>query len=846
ALQFINISGAIQATGSTQSLAAPIPASGPDAFVAGGWFHVAATYNGSANTPDNFKLYWTRLDPGRTRANLILTSSMLADLGGTTLSFGAGNDYRTSGTGNTSNLEGAIDEVRISRIARPAEAFLFIAPDTDHDGLADPWEILHFRERPSESDPEILAKYDGLADPDGDTFDNETEETAGTDPMDPTHTPLDVDRDGYQDAWELATFGTTAFGPGDDPDRDGFTTAEELTAGTDPADPRSNPDDTDADGLPDAVEIPLFGDLLQGPDDDYDQDGATNQAELSAGTNPTDPREYPLVSFIPVTDANPATDENGYAGSAINSIAFAQNNLITVGNQQFIAYYRRHATDAAHPDNNRVLVARRTPDSGLWEIFPTNFTSFNINDTHNVISMAIDGDGILHMSWGMHGNALLYARSDAPVTGPAPIRMVSLGTAGMTGQENGVTYPKFQTLPDGDVVFLFREGGSGSGDWFLHRYNTATDRWAPVHADGSGVSQPLLLGRGDIPDNCFYPDRLTLGPDGMLHLAGVFRYNSDSPAKESGYQTNHRYVYLRSPDGGTTWQRSDGSTIDLPVVEAAWFKDLGASHVPEIIEDIPEGHSNMNESGMTTDSAGRPIIANWWAANALDGDHTRQYHIFFHDGTTWHRRTVSARDIDDPATKFSESQLGNSRMGRPVVLTDAQDRIIVVYNDNRFDGITVVFSLPLAQDPGRNHWSRMNLTSENIGAWESTYDEARWQRDGVLQMLYQKLPGMGAAYGDQNNSTPVSVVEWNARAYFNSPVRWSFDTTSVPGQATFSARTQVGFRYDLKSSTGLDFTGAPAATVRGDGQWHDFGNWPLNELQRFWRLERVEEATGDL
>jgi hypothetical protein len=381
-----------------------------------------------------------------------------------------------------------------------------------------------------------------------------------------------------------------------------------------------------------------------------------------------------------------------------------------------------------------------------------------------VISCAIDGDGYLHMAWGVHAHPLLYAKSDAPVTGSAPIRMLSLGTAGMTGQENAVTYPKFQTLPDGDVLFLFREGGSGNGDWYLHRYDTDTDSWAPVHADGGGISQPLMLGRGDTPDNCFYPDRMTLGPDGMLHLAGVFRYSGggvgDSVAGEIGYQTNHRYVYLRSPDGGTTWQRSDGSPIDLPVVEAAWFQSLGADHVPEIVEDLPEGYSIMNMSGMTTDSAGRPIIANWFAADAGSGDHTRQYHIYFHNGSTWQRRTVSARDIDDPATKTLD--LNASKMTRPIVLTDADDRIIVVYNDNRFDGITVVFSLPLAQDPDRLHWTRMNLTTENLGNWEATYDEARWKRDGVLQMLYQQLPGMGNDFSAQNDSTPVSLLEWNA------------------------------------------------------------------------------------
>jgi hypothetical protein len=558
------------------------------------------------------------------------------------------------------------------------------------------------------------------------------------------------------------------------------------------------------------------------------------------------PDYLPLVSFIPVSDGNEATDENGYAGSAINSIAFAQNNLITLGDQQFISYYRRHATDPNHPANNTVVVARRTVGESLWEIFPTSFTSFNINDTHNVISMAIDGDGVIHMSWGMHVNTLLYARSAGPVLGNDPIVMTSLGTAGMTGQESGVTYPKFQTLPDGDVIFLFREVGSGNGDWYLNRYDTVTDTWSPVHTDGGGLPQPLMLGLGDTPNNCFYPDRITLGPDGMLHLAGVFRYGSDSPARETGYQTNHRYVYLRSPDGGTTWQRSDGSAIAVPVVEAGWFKDLGATHVPEIVKDLAEGHSIMNESGMTTDSAGRPIIANWWAENASTGNHTRQYHILFHNGSQWQQRTVSARNIDNPATKYSESQLGTSRMGRPIVITDSEDRIIVLYNDNRFDGITAVFSEPLAQDPNRNQWTRMNLTHENLGAWEGTYDETRWKKDGVLHLLYQKLPGTGMSYSAQNNSTPVSVLEWDAYAYFKSPGQLTLDPTTTPGQTTVLAPAHAGFRYDLRTSSNLDFSAPPVKTLDGDGTFRNFGSWPMDVPRRFWRLERTEEATNDL
>jgi hypothetical protein len=140
----------------------------------------------------------------------------------------------------------------------------------------------------------------------------------------------------------------------------------------------------------------------------------------------------------------------------------------------------------------------------------------------------------------------------------------------------------------------------------------------------------------------------------------------------------------------------------------------------------------------------------------------------------------------------------------------------------------------------------MNLTTENLGFWEVTYDEPRWKQDGVLQMLYQKLPGMGMSYTALNNATPVEVMEWDARAYFDSPLRWVVDTRTTPGQAKISAITRVGFRHDLRTSTNLDFSAPPAASRPGDGAWQDFGTWPMNEARRFWRMESTEEATNDL
>ena len=54
---------------------------------------------------------------------------------------------------------------------------------------------------------------------------------------------------------------------------------------------------------------------------------------------------------------------------------------------------------------------------------------------------------------------------------------------------------KVTLLPDGDLLFLFREGSSGNGDTFLNRYDTATRTWDNVHRSGT-TQLPFLKGTG--------------------------------------------------------------------------------------------------------------------------------------------------------------------------------------------------------------------------------------------------------------------------------------------------------------------------------------------------------------
>jgi hypothetical protein len=123
-LEFINVNKGV----SPQSLTAAIPAEGPDAIREGAWYHVAVTYNGQPDQPDNLHFYWTSLDPSRVAANQIGTGQMTQSLpGGCAPDFAIGQTGRQSPVTPTpnNNFVGLIDEVRISGIARADNEMLF-------------------------------------------------------------------------------------------------------------------------------------------------------------------------------------------------------------------------------------------------------------------------------------------------------------------------------------------------------------------------------------------------------------------------------------------------------------------------------------------------------------------------------------------------------------------------------------------------------------------------------------------------------------------------------------------------------------------------------------------------
>jgi hypothetical protein len=399
----------------------------------------------------------------------------------------------------------------------------------------------------------------------------------------------------------------------------------------------------------------------------------------------------------------------GWAKSSVNAAVFRTNSLITHGNIQTIAFYDGDAN---------VVLSQRKLGTSNWKLRKTQYKG-RAQDAHNVISLGVDGKGILHMVWDLHGQKLRYVRSTAPGSLELTDEMP------MTGElEARVTYPQFYNLPDGDLLFLYRDGSSGNGNAMLNRFDVQSGKWAKVQ-------HPLVAGGGQ---RNAYLNTLAIDKKGGIHLSWVWRDTGD-------VATNHDISYAYSPDQGRTWQKSTGEKYQLPITienaEVAWV--------------VPTNSELINQTSMTVDARNRPVIATYWRPQ---GTEVPQYQLVWHDGRKWRQSQVGQRK-----TAFRLSGGGTKRIpiSRPQVVAGRGNQIYVIFRDEeRGNGISVSQS----SDEARASWKTFELSNQNVGLWEPTYDPAVWSRRGQLHLFVQRVGQGDAETLEDITPQEVSVLEW--------------------------------------------------------------------------------------
>lgn len=391
----------------------------------------------------------------------------------------------------------------------------------------------------------------------------------------------------------------------------------------------------------------------------------------------------------------------GYSATSVNTAVFRGSSVATHGDYQYTAYY--------DPDGYLTL-AKRKLGTDDWQIQRSQYKG-NVNDAHNVISIGIDGNGYLHVSFDHHGYPLRYC------IGVAPGSLTLSELRPMVGKdEKDVTYPEFHTFPNGDMLFVYRSGFSGGGNMVMNRYDLASKRWERLH-------DVLIDGEGD--RNAYW--QLCVDNLGTIHVSWVWR-------ETWMVETNHDMCYAKSNDGGKTWMKSDGTPYSLPITAAT----------AEIAWEIPQKSELINQTSMTTDPAGNPLIATYWREQ---NDSVPRYRLVEHDGKSWNMETVV-----DRKTPFSLSGGGTKMIpiARPKIVSDGEKTFYIFRDAERGSKVSMA-----QRDAKGEPWVISDLTDFSVDAWEPSIDENLWREQQKLHIYVQKS---SQGDGEKTTTTPPQPV----------------------------------------------------------------------------------------
>jgi len=217
--------------------------------------------------------------------------------------------------------------------------------------------------------------------------------------------------------------------------------------------------------------------------------------------------------------------------------------LYTHGNRQYIAYYNAE---------RRTVLGQRNLNQdkfGLHVLPATERatargTSTVVGwDSHNFLTLGIDRDGYIHLSGNVHVNPLTYFRSIKPNDISEMEQIFEMvGT-----EEQRTTYPHFMLTREGELLYHYRDGGSGNGNEIYNIYNCETKTWKRL------LDTPLTDGQGLMNA---YQTQPTLMKDGWYHMYWVWRDTPDC-------STNHDLSYMKSPDL-IHWYDAFGAPIQMP------------------------------------------------------------------------------------------------------------------------------------------------------------------------------------------------------------------------------------------------------------------------------------------
>lgn len=403
----------------------------------------------------------------------------------------------------------------------------------------------------------------------------------------------------------------------------------------------------------------------------------------------------------------------------------------------------------------QTVVTRYEPTTGQWSAPTVLAATTQADKFHNQCSLGLDPQGSLHAAANMHDTPWQYWVSAQPHsvqtmvfkgqdagTRPGASSPADGGCTGTCAEQwtinepgiaalpgNQITYPHFATTQDGTLFVAYREcllcdASFHDRQWSagLARYSVATGTWTRV----AGI-RPWATEPGKLPIGL----RLAGDPQNRLHAAWVWcnQYTKDDGGQACFAHPN-AVTYAISADHGTSWQRSDGSPLTLPlgVQESevasgpAWFEQAGAV-------GYYDGHV-----ALTVDTQQQPTVVVFPNTSDSSRGIKRGYIT-----TTSDARGAAESFVPGPLSLAKDEgqrtmdPTGVSRWTHPPRVLDYSPSL--VYRDWRGRWIAVSSGLRIhVSTDGGATWTLWPLALED-GPYDVAWDRA-WLRDTHQLRLY--------------------------------------------------------------------------------------------------------------
>jgi hypothetical protein len=434
-------------------------------------------------------------------------------------------------------------------------------------------------------------------------------------------------------------------------------------------------------------------------------------------------RPYPNLNTIPKFKVEKISQLDlglAWAGNTINTVIFRHHGIMTLGEYQYTAFY---------VDEHTLRLVRRHLQDDSLQVHDLA-GEYNLKDAHNSISLGMDREGHLHISYDHHATQLKYRRSRHP----HEVREWT-DELSMTGQnEERVTYPTFILPRQGfPLTLLYRHGTHNNGTAYIKTYDEARKQW-------QDHPKPILSGAEQKPWTAnAYWNNPVLGEDGTLHLSFVWRTHSLGEEKRVN---NINVGYAKSYDNGLSWWTSNHQPYQLPITPAN----------AETIWPVSPGSNLMNQCSMALDSQQRPHIV-FYSNHPSTGIPTFQH--LWHDGIEWRHQYLNLTSLPFNLQGGGTLQLPISR---PCVLIDLQDNVHVIYRDHS-QGTGFYMATLMASDY-RYEGVGVQSLSRAIGFAEPVVDRERWATNQVITILEQFNEQPDHEGCLDNEQKPINIVDF--------------------------------------------------------------------------------------